>query len=320
MKNKPFKTIDEQIEILERRNLNIKDKNFAKKYLLYNNYYNTINTYSKFLVFQNDDYLENTDFEYIINIHYFDKELKSILFKYIIEAEHHFKSVIAYRYSEKFKDTSYSYLYLNNYSQNRVLQIAKFISSISKIIQEKTEKNNYKNEHKNAILHYKSNYGIVPIWVLINFMTLGQTVKFYSFLDDGLKNKIAKDMNYFLIDNTDLNTILTKEELFSYLKNIVELRNVVAHNNRLFNFKCKSSSKFNKYIHDENLKDEQRQDVYNVILSLKCFLEKNQYIQLNNSIRENVNYLDEKVPKNYSCKVFNSLGFSNRWKILNQNN
>ena len=46
---KPFKTIVEQIHQLNDRNLTIKDKEKAKKYLLDNNYYNVINLYSKIL-------------------------------------------------------------------------------------------------------------------------------------------------------------------------------------------------------------------------------------------------------------------------------
>lgn len=45
MSTRPFKTLDEQIEILKLRNLNIADENQTKKILLDNNYYNIINAY-----------------------------------------------------------------------------------------------------------------------------------------------------------------------------------------------------------------------------------------------------------------------------------
>ena len=38
MGDKEFKTLDEQIEILESRGLSIQDKNLAKSFLLKNNY------------------------------------------------------------------------------------------------------------------------------------------------------------------------------------------------------------------------------------------------------------------------------------------
>lgn len=46
---KPFRTLDEQLNILHKRGLHISDYPRAKRYLLTNNYYNVINGYSKFL-------------------------------------------------------------------------------------------------------------------------------------------------------------------------------------------------------------------------------------------------------------------------------
>ena len=45
MSEKEFKTIDEQIEILRAKNLNILDNDKAKQILLNNNYYYLINGY-----------------------------------------------------------------------------------------------------------------------------------------------------------------------------------------------------------------------------------------------------------------------------------
>ena len=44
---KEFKTLDEQIEILKSRGMDIQDEEDTRKYLLSNNYYNIINGYSK---------------------------------------------------------------------------------------------------------------------------------------------------------------------------------------------------------------------------------------------------------------------------------
>ena len=49
---KEFKTIDEQIELLQNRNLHIENKNIARKILLKNNYYYLINGYKDILYLQ----------------------------------------------------------------------------------------------------------------------------------------------------------------------------------------------------------------------------------------------------------------------------
>ncbi|MCD8871420.1 hypothetical protein V2W23_11990 [Staphylococcus gallinarum] len=44
---RPFKTLDEQINILMDRGLQINDYDNVKTYLIQNNYYNVVNMYSK---------------------------------------------------------------------------------------------------------------------------------------------------------------------------------------------------------------------------------------------------------------------------------
>ena len=302
---KDFKSLDEQIGILKSRNLKFLDEEKSRKYLLINNYYTLINVYSKFLMVSQDVYEDNSYFENIMDIHHFDKEIKSTIFKNIIEAEHHFKSVLAYRYSEEFKNQKYAYLHLSNYdiNENDEPNIARFIASISKIIEEKIRPN-----QENAIKHYHDTYNNVPIWVMINFMTLGQTNIFYSYLNKSLKNTIAKDMNYFLSENTSMKTMLRQEELSSYLRNIYNLRNAVAHNNKILDFKAPTNSKFNKFLHKESERTSPRQNVYSIIISLKCFLQKEQYAQLNNSILKRMKKLEAKITKNSYIKVIDSLG------------
>lgn len=53
--SKPFKTMDEQIELLKSRGLYFIDEGKSKKILLCNNYYNVINYYSKFFMIDTDN-------------------------------------------------------------------------------------------------------------------------------------------------------------------------------------------------------------------------------------------------------------------------
>ena len=78
---KPFKTIDQQIELLEKRNLKFKDKEKAKEILLRNNYYNLINNFSKFMINGFNNYEDNTYFENILIVHDLDRELKKVYLK-----------------------------------------------------------------------------------------------------------------------------------------------------------------------------------------------------------------------------------------------
>ena len=80
---KPFKTIEEQINILKDRKLNFKNEDKAKDSLLRNNYYNLINNYGKFIS-KNDIYFEDVYFEDLLSIKFFDDTIKATIFEYII--------------------------------------------------------------------------------------------------------------------------------------------------------------------------------------------------------------------------------------------
>lgn len=54
---KPFKTIDEQYDLLLSRGLAFTNEEKAKQYPLNNNYYNIINCYAKFFMNEQDKFL-----------------------------------------------------------------------------------------------------------------------------------------------------------------------------------------------------------------------------------------------------------------------
>ncbi|WP_145378209.1 Abi family protein, partial [Staphylococcus epidermidis] len=81
-------------------------------------------------------------------------------------------------------------LLFKNYSNSNLNQVLNLIAIISnKIKQRSSEKNN------NSIKHYLTVHGNVPLWVLVNDLTLGNISNFYQAIDDSLKDKIAKDFS-----------------------------------------------------------------------------------------------------------------------------
>ena len=76
---RPFKTIDEQIQILKDRGLIIEDHVETRNYLIRNNYYNVVNMYSKMFQNSENSYIAGTTFKEIKALHIFDAELKIYL-------------------------------------------------------------------------------------------------------------------------------------------------------------------------------------------------------------------------------------------------
>lgn len=72
---KPFKTINDQIQLLQQRGLIINDIDYASNYLLSNNYYNIINGYSKYFPQVNEIYTTGTTFEEVSRLYLLTRNL-----------------------------------------------------------------------------------------------------------------------------------------------------------------------------------------------------------------------------------------------------
>ena len=300
---KPFRTIEQQIDLLEKRNLKFKDKEKAREILLKNNYYNLINNYSKFMINSFNTYEDNTYFENILMVQNLDRELKKILFEYLTEIESIFKSMLIYEYCNKYQE-EYAFLNVRNYDKKNLSSAFNVISTYTNII------NFYSNDKKaNTIKHYINNHNDVPLWVLSSFLTLGQSIYFYNTLTPTLKYRIVRNYINKNLSSKDKIIRLDVAVFSSILENIRQIRNVVAHNNRLINFKCKNNIKYINELHNQD-KRESRQTVYSAILTFKCFFNIIEYTNLKDRlvslIEKFYNSMDN---KNHATKVLDSLGF-----------
>lgn len=313
---KPFKTIDEQIEILKSRELKFKNIDRSKRYLLDYNYYNVINFYSKFFINKETNlYYDDVYFEDILEVHYFDKEIKTAMFEAIMEVERHFKSILAHNYCGIFKEDLYSYLDVKTYNHKYVVEATDMTHKLSKLILK-----NKKDKKYNSIKHYVYTHNCVPFWILVDYLSLGDVFYFYKYSSEKVRNHVAADLSNFIIENLSKNDIkpIPSKLIQNIIWNIRELRNITAHNNILLGFKCSNDLPYYEELHERyNIRNtDNRQSVYNTIIAMQFFLSHNQYANLNNKIRKRVNKLKNKIPFIYFEKVISSLGFPENWEKI----
>lgn len=319
IKEKPFKTIDQQIEILEKRGLHIDDKEYARYFLITRNYYSMINDYGKFFTKSSDVYIENVTLKDIDNVYIFDKAIKSILYTHLLEVEKHLKSSLAYCFCANHQDT-FSYLSVQSYkcdSSSDILLSTDVISRISKVIKD------YNTDSKgpNAIKHYFKKYNGVPLWVVIQFMYFGDVIKMYKSCDNATQNEVAKVFSNFIRQNTeDKTAILTSGCLYKILCQEKEIRNCIAHNNKILNTNVNKSIPYISAIYDPlNIKSDcARADVYNSFIAMKCLISKTEYINLHNSIRKRIYHLSKSLNCISYKEIITSLGFPEDWLETNQ--
>ncbi|NBK19006.1 hypothetical protein D1157_10420 [Anaerotruncus sp. X29] len=106
--SKPFKSLEDQVDLLESRGLIIDDRDMALEYLQRINYYK-ISAYSLTLR-KNDTFYKNIHFSNIIELYDFDNDFRLNYLKYSIHVETAFKSYIAYYHTREYGPLGY----LNN--------------------------------------------------------------------------------------------------------------------------------------------------------------------------------------------------------------
>lgn len=313
--SKPFKNIDKQISILgDERNLDFNSIDFAKTYLLHNNYYDTINRYKRFFIddLTKPDNFNHAKFEYIVSVHNFDRKLKKLLLNSLIDVEKHFKSIIVHRFCENYGEDLTAYLKMNSYKsscEDDDKEIKELIRKFKKII-----KNNINSDDTNSIKHYyNNNNGIIPLWVVSNYITLGHLVYFYRYLHDTVKNKVNRDLSYFVNDNNGkVTNFINSNTIQLTIENIAITRNISAHNNILLGNIFKNDLPFNNDIHGKfNIKNtDTRKDLFNVLISLQYFLDYKEIQKLYIEIYHLIQELQKELEKKHFDKVINSIGFN----------
>ena len=229
---KEFKTIDEQIQILRYKKMIIEDYSNAYKMLSKNNYYYLINGYKKLFLdktAKTEQYIEGTKIQELYALYHFDKNIKIIFLKYLLLIENEIDTNIAYEFSKVYGHKNYLILTNFNYSNSKKSLIESFITNINSEIQYQ-----YKNSNK-MIIHYMDNYKYVPLWVLIRVLSFGKVSKFYSLMKPKEQNEISRKYN------------LRIQEFKIILHNLTLIRNICAHDEKLYDIKMKNRISSNIY-------------------------------------------------------------------------
>lgn len=234
---KEFKTFNQQLTILRNRGMIVPTDGSPKRFLEQENYYNVINGYKDLFLRKDsqgnaiipETYLLNTHFNELKALFLFDRELRFLFLKYLLIYENSFKTTISYEFSQKYPKAN-SYLEIVNYRDDDPKGVLKQISILTKTIHDNVGA-------KGAIKHYIEEHGSVPLWVLVNYLTIGNLSYLYSALKDSEKNAIAKYYSdkYEKQYKPTSPLRISSEDMESALKIFNLVRNQSAHDERLFN-------------------------------------------------------------------------------------
>ena len=297
---KEYKTTNELIETLNEKGLIIKNEKRARHLLEKYSYYSIINTY-KWIFKCENKYKDNASFEEIFAMYTFDKNLKIIMLKFILDIEAIIKTNIANVFAEKYG--LYNYLNINNFDLKSDYKNNSFIEILILEINNEIKKAIGKHD---AITHYVNKYGFVPPWVLTKILSLGTISKFYGLMKQQDRQEISKKFH------------ISDRLLKNILGNLTSIRNIAAHDDRLYTYrstfyirldaKKKSPS---KVLHT---------NIYIILKSLEIFLEKNQINEMNELIKNELFILKNKLSSISINEVLKVMGFKDDYYIFANKN
>ena len=303
---KIFKTLDEQISILRGKNLIIDDEEYVKNILLRENYF-FINGYRYLFYKSNKEktFIKGTNFREIYALFYFDRQLRNILFKNILILENNIKSIISYELSRKYGFKEKKYLNPSNFTTDpkRTRQVNDLVKKIKRQII-------VNGKEHTATKHYKSNYGYIPLWVVVKVLSFGIVGELYTILKLEDQEKIA---NLFNVD---------VESLLTYLPIIANYRNLCAHEDICYEHKTQKEiplTKYHELLHIPKMNGEYIygiNDLFALIIILKRLLRKDNFHDMLNEISYELDYLSGRLHSISIDKVLDRMGFPKNFKDI----
>lgn len=247
MAEKNYKSYRQQLSILRSRGMIIgkgSQGSRAMRILECENYYNVINGYKELFLAEkatavsDEKYKNGTTFEEVYALYNFDRSIRNIYLKYLLKLENTFKTVIAHEFSALYGHDNY--LKIENFDNSTEKSISSSIKLIGDIQQEIARQ---MSKHHQAVTHYMTEHGYIPLWVLVNVLTFGKIEYFFKNMKPSDKTAVAKQFG------------LQPDELSKYMHMLTLARNKCAHDERFFDIR------FKERIHTKSIKNFSALDI-----------------------------------------------------------
>ena len=284
MIDKKFKNLEEQIEILKYKGMTITDEEYAKKILLRENYF-FLSGYRYPLMRSMTDkhFLPGVTFEELYSLFLFDRDIRNIFFKNLLIIENNLKSIFSYQLSKKYGYKEKTYLKSRNFTKDKNKQ-----KQVNDLIKKMKRQIRINGSQHSATAHYMSNYGYIPLWILVKVLSFGIVGELFSIMKYDDQISICKMYNISL------------EDFSTYLPILSNYRNLCAHEDILYENKTQKHIKGTFYHQILNIKKSDEgeyvkgiNDLFALVIIMKRMLSydefKNMSLELDKKI-ENLSY------------------------------
>ena len=306
MVEKQFKNLDEQVEILKSKGLVINDEKYTKRVLLRENYF-FINGYRHLFIRSLKDkrFKEGTTFEELYSLFLFDRSIRNILFKYLLVIENNLKSVFSYQLSKKYGYRERDYLKEKNFTTAKEKQ-----AQLNDLLKKMKRQIRVNGSQHSATLHYVSNYGYIPLWILVKVLSFGIVSEMFSILKTEDQKEIA---NIYGINH---------ETLIVYLPILANYRNLCAHEDILYENRTQKAiddtvyHQLLKIPKEEDEYTKGKNDLFALIIIMKQLLQQEEFKNMTYEIENVIETLNYNLNTIKINDVLEKMGFPLNWKDL----
>ncbi len=266
--NTTYKTISEMESLLKKRGLIIDINIFHKV-----NYAHLIYKFSTVFYVYEKKYKEGTRLSDIYNLYIFNQKFSQFLYKYVSDFEHLLKREIA---SQIAFDHGYIYLKKEFYGDVEKLKYYKK-DEFQKFLENLRETHN-KTLIKYPFLKKKTQDGIIPIWIFIDELTIGQLRMFLKFWKDSAK--VYKNLKIDWIKLKTFNVFRNAVFHMNPIKNTIRIKH---ENNKNIDYYLRKFLKtilinesdwveliefwnYNKYLINKELTGSKYHNIINVLI------------------------------------------------------
>ena len=326
---KPMLCVNEMISYLKNKNIKFEyiSESDALKYLKDNNNYYNLTSYKhnfekymfdgKFI----DKYID-LDFAYLKDLSIIDYRVRLVLFKMIINIEYYLKMKILNTIENIDEEDGYRIvnLYLDNDFNSD-----KFPKKLHNSIFKKVGSEYYQKIFSKYDIDKDKKLENIPIWEFLEIITFGELVNFYDFYttEYGLREEnkdvyilrdIVKLRNAVAHNSCILSDLVSKTNNYpvpykvaNYLKDcgvVKETRNKKMSNSRIRQITY-TLYMFNEIVTSDGIKENVRKDI-NELFYERIIYHKEYYT--NNELLKSVySFFDKIIQKNYKENIDNSL-------------
>lgn len=301
--DKPFLTYEQQLEKLKSKGLTIDNDDDAVELLKRHSYFALISGYKNPFKTKQGIYKPHTSLADIYSLYIFDDTLRTIILRNILKVEKHIKSLISYSFCETYGEDQQFYLDKTNYnySPEHQTDINDLVGRLHKITANPKD--------YSYIQHQLNCHGNIPLWVMMKALPLGTVSKLYSFLPQNIQAKVSIEFKH-----------ITESELVRMLDILARVRNVCAHNERLFNYRYNKGAINDTYIHKHlniskpNVQySKGKQDLFAIIIVLKYLLRPQEFSCFADEINDALDILLASTRRLERTQMYKYMGFPTNW-------